>query len=189
MASNALLNREDLMHADFSLDINESELSFLRSDPTAVRKQMEDVETMLATAKRLDASNSIINELKELAKFDETENELSETEIGILLGLIDDAKLSYLGLTANAHGLAFTYNTPGGGDGTVPVMDLDLLVSNFEWLFSHVKQRLVSAPVFSGVVFLEDRSGGELNENIKVALVIKESKVKIQRQTIVWEDI
>jgi hypothetical protein len=190
LMANAILERQEMMTKEFSLDIEESELSFFRSDPTAVRKQEEDIETMLATAKRLDASAAIIKELTELAKFDETENELSETEIGIVAGLIDDAKLSQLGLTVNPYGLAFTHNTPGLGDGTVPVMDLDLIISNFEWLFNHVKTRLVSAPVFSGVVFLEERTNGvKSDDKSRVALVIRGSLIKLQRQTVVWEDI
>lgn len=190
MAPNALIERQELMTKDFSLNIQESELSFLRSDPTDIRKQAEDIETMLATAKRLDASEAILKELKELAKFDETENEFSETEIGIVAGLIQDSKLASLGVTVNPYGLAFTYNTPGRGDGTVQVMDLDLIISNFEWLFNHIKMRLVSAPVFSGVVFLEERRNGEeVDSKSKVALVVRDSKVKLQRQTVVWEDI
>lgn len=187
--TDALLDRQALMEKSFSLDIEESELSFLRSDPTDVRKQMEDVETMLRTAKRLDASNSVINELKELAKSDETENELSDIEIGIVAGLIEDAKLAHLGLTVNPYGLAFTHNVPGG-DGTVPVMDLDLIKANFGWLFSHIRMRLMSEPVFSGVIFLtEYDKGAKVDNHSKVALVVKESQINIQRQTIVWEDI
>lgn len=174
--------RAELMRANYSLNFADSEISFLRQSPEDIRRQESDREIMMQTAQFLGASEQVKQELEELIKGQPIENKLGDDEVVKLNALLEDANLAELGVFANHYGLAFKLESR---DGTIPQMDLDLIMSNFAWVFGHVKTKMVSQPVFSGVVYLNN----EEKKDAGIALIIRMSEIKVQRQTVVWEDI
>lgn len=174
---------ENLTSTLFYVDDRNSELSILRLATAEVHQEEENLSSMLNTARMLGASPAVIQELSDLVENQPKERELSLNEVETLEGILEGTGLERQGVLANRHGIHFGMSK-NRGDGTVPELALWEMVAAFASVFSVMKENSFADLTFNGVVALK-----RLNSDDKIALHVRDSKVSVQRASVVWETI
>lgn len=167
----------------YSVDTDKSELSILRLDADIVQEFSESLERMLKTAKRISGSDKIIQPLYDLVKEQPTDRTLGKEEVSRLDELLVKEGLEKLGVIANDYGIWFGMSRERG-DGTIPNAPLEHIIFAFQDVFSEIKEKTLGNVTFNGVVFLKHSKTGE-----EIGLKIMNSEIKVQKPTIVWQDI
>jgi hypothetical protein len=175
-----------IAQATYAVDTDNSELSILRLASHEIYEANEKVEAMLETAKGLGAGPDFMGALKNLAGIRPTERALSPAEFSKLDILLVQAGLERLGVLPDQYGIAFGISRERG-DGTIPVASLEAIVFAFEEVFANIRKDSLGDLTFNGVVQLDARD--DSGKKGEIALVIRNSQIKVQRPTIVWEDV
>lgn len=174
---------DSLLETEFYVDDANSELSIFRLDAVAVHEEEEKISTMLSTARLIGASPAVMQELGELVENQPKERELSSNEVENLEEALVREGLENLGVLANRHGITFGFSRRSRGDGTVPVLSLQAIVTAFQNVFADIQENSFAQLTFNGVVALKNST------NTQIALHIRDSKISVQRAQVVWETI
>ena len=172
-----------IAQAQYSIDTQESELSILRMASYQIHEAAEKIDNMLATAKSLGATTDLIAELNQLVGSQPTERSLSIKEFSQLEELLVQSGLERLGILPDQYGIVFGMSRERG-DGTIPVASLETIIFAFREVLANIRKNSFGDLTFNGVVELTGQDRKD-----KIALTIRHSEIKVQRPTIVWEDV
>lgn len=185
---------ETLTKTEYYVDTDNSELSFRRSDPQAIRELTENIETMLETAKLIGTPHETLTRLADRAAAQPVEEMLNDKEQIFLRNTLAELELDKLGVLHSKFGIIFG-NSPYRGDGTIPVLTLEDLIEKFQNLLNILAEKTCNDEDFpkiggislSGVVSLTARNSNATKS--QVALHIRDTTIKVMKPQVVWQEI